>query len=78
MREPAREQYLLDLVLTDVEGVSCKVLPMVADHKVVLSTLKLTMPKQQVVKREVWNLNQVDWNSLRTALDNADWTFLEH
>ena len=32
VREATREQYLLDLVLSDVEACKCKVLPRIADH----------------------------------------------
>ena len=78
VRGPTREQYLLDLVLTDVEGVSCKVLPKVADHNTVLATLKLKMPEQKAVKREVWNFKKADWDGMRAELGGADWTFLEN
>ena len=53
-------------------------LPKVADHNVVLATLKLKMPEQKAVKREVWNFKNTDWDSLRAELDGADWAFLEN
>ena len=33
VKEPTQGDYLLDLLLTDVDGVRCKVLLRIADHK---------------------------------------------
>ena len=76
VREPTRENYLLDLVLSDVEGVRCKVLPGVSDHKLVAATLKLTVPKTEVVQRVVWDFAKADWTAVKTFLKETDWTCL--
>ena len=36
VKERTQSDYLLDLLLTDVDGVRCKVLPKIADHKLLL------------------------------------------
>ena len=45
VRQLTRGSYLLDLVLTDMKGVTCKVLQRIADHKAVEIQLKLKVPK---------------------------------
>ena len=40
---PTRGDYLLDLVLSDCEGVKCKKLPQIADHSLILAELDLPM-----------------------------------
>ena len=73
VREPTREQHLLDLVLTDIESVKCKVLPKIADHNVVETSLKLSVPQQAPVKREVWDYRKADWEQLVDSLGEANW-----
>ena len=53
VRGPTRESHLLDLTLTDLDNVSAKVIPGVSDHEIVISTLKLSMPECEVVRRKV-------------------------
>ena len=59
VREPTRKEettgneYLLDLVLTDLEDVKCTVEAGVADHKLVVATLKLAVPVEETVQRIV-------------------------
>ena len=78
VREPTRENYLLDLVLTDLEGVSCKVLPGVADHALVSATLKLQVPKTEAVEREVWVFSKANWTKAKELLAETDWTYLDN
>ena len=54
VKEPTREKHLLDLVLTDLEKVSCIVLPKIADHCLVLATLKISLPQAETVQRQAW------------------------
>ena len=44
VRETTRGGHLLDLVLFSFPGVKAGVLPLIADHKLVTATLKLSMP----------------------------------
>ena len=77
MRNPTRQDYLLDLVCTDIERCTATVTPYIADHKGVL--LKLPMPEvlEQTVSREVWILSKANWSSLREDLENFDWRRLK-
>ena len=77
VREPTRNNYLLDLVLTDQAEVLCQVLPGVSDHSLVAATWVLPMPKEEVVPREVWNFAKANWTSLKQALQDTDWSNLQ-
>ena len=78
VREPTRENYLLDLAYTDIQKSSAKVLPLLADHKGVLITLPLIVILEKTVKREVWDLPKSDWKNLKKELHNYDWQPLKH
>ena len=83
VREPTRRDndtghnYLLDLVLTNLEEVGCTVEPGVSDHKLVSTTLQLTAPKELSLHRVVWDFRKAQWDLLRFKLENARWDFLE-
>lgn len=74
--EPTRGEYILDLLLTDIDGVKCKVLPKVADHNALLVKWPLPAPKSIVIERTVWNYKEVDWDGLKSTLANEDWAWL--
>ena len=76
VKSPTRKEYLLDLVLSDVGGILCKVLPRIADHELVLTTLALSAPKSNMLPREVWQFATADWEGLSAALCAHDWSRL--
>ena len=78
VREPTREQHLLDLVLTDV-GAACvtTVLPSVADHKLVLVKLAFDVPRVRTCTRELWIYKCADWAGLRHELAQTDWRWID-
>ena len=62
VREPTRENHLLDLVLTDMDtAVACEVLPEISDHRVILATLQLSAPVETAVDRVCWDFGRADW-----------------
>ena len=74
VKEPTRNNYLLDLVLTDSIGLlKTKVLPAITDHKMVSFELLLRMSKEVVVERFVWQYHRADWRGLRRCLAVYDW-----
>ena len=56
VREPTRKEYLLDLVLTDIQGTSTTVLGCISDHKAVSAKLPIAAVLEASVEREVWHL----------------------
>ena len=53
VREPTRQEYLLDLAVTDIHGASSEVMPKIADHKGVLIKLPLTEVLESRTVREM-------------------------
>ena len=76
MRGPTRKEYLLDLVLSNLEGVKCKVEAEVADHKLVVTELKLDLPEEETVERRVWSFHKADWGALSSELAGVNWDSL--
>ena len=60
VREPTRNEYLLDLVCTDICKSTVTVLPRIADHKSLLVKLPIPEVLERSVKREVWMLKKAD------------------
>ena len=46
---------------------------MIADHKPVTATLKLSVPSHVVAGRKVWRYGQADWERLHDSLADACW-----
>ena len=74
VQSPTRYSYLLDLVLTDVEALlKTKVLPKVADHNVVISTIRATVTENISGKRKVWQYGQAKWHLMKQRINTTDW-----
>ena len=78
VREPSRNDYLLDLVLTDVQNLRASVTPYIADHKGIWIKLPFAEILEASFEREVWHLGSADWKSLRKQLSETDWSTLKH
>ena len=77
VREPTRGANLLDLVLTDLDGlVKTKVVGSLADHRSVLLELRLATPQRQSLVRKVWSFDKADWDGLRDAIHESSWSFI--
>ena len=68
VREPTRGDNLLDLALTDLDEVRCRVVGKIADHKGLQLTLPLTVPRIEIQSRLVWHFRGADWDGLNQAL----------
>lgn len=68
VREATRGKYLLDLILSDMEGVKCRVLPKIADLGRVLAQIKLTVPQSGCIERQVWRYPKANWDAFRAEL----------
>ena len=77
VRQPTRNDYLLDLVITDIGGAKADVLSYIADHKGVLVKLPLTAVSETEIKREVWDLKNADWKALHKELSEMNWSSLK-
>ena len=71
VREPTRKEYLLDLVLTDIQNTSIRILPYVADHKGILATLPSTEVLEMSFEREAAAYDRITQVGIDVA--NAYW-----
>jgi len=76
VREPTRNEYLLDLVLTDIPNCKTTVVHYIADHKGILTKLPGPEVLERSVEREVWILKKARWNELQEDLSQYDWRVL--
>ena len=74
--EPTRGEYLLDLILSDLEECNAKVHAKIADHNMVEASFQIPFPKQRIIKREVWHFKNAAWNNFRSELFSVDWQIL--
>ena len=78
MREPTRENYLLDLYLTDIAGTKIVVGPRVADHNFLFAQIPFPEIESLKIIRKRFNLRHAKWKDLKKALTNFDWGPLKH
>ena len=65
---------LLDVVLTDVEGMcAVQVLPPVADHCLVQVVVDVQTLQSVQVDRQVWDWKSANWPGQRSALSQVNW-----
>ena len=74
VRAPTRNDYLLDLAITDMTGAKASVLPRIADHNAVKIELPLAVVTETSVTRTVWHLKGANWKVLKHELLAIDWT----
>ena len=77
VKGPTRGEYLIDLVITDVEQITCKILQKMADHAVIWAQLKVRVPTCTANKRLVWQFAKADWDGLREHLQQENWHRLQ-
>jgi hypothetical protein len=73
VKEPTRGPNLLDLLMTDIDDVKCRVLPAIADHSGILASLKLRVPRTVIIQRKVWTFGKADWDGLRYKIRSTSW-----
>ena len=76
VRQPTRDKYLLDIVLTDVPDCKASTHAAVADHKSVVTTVSFKVPETASHTREMLDFRDADWERLNTEIAEADWNFL--
>ena len=55
VRSPTREDYLLDLVISNITPSNVAVLQCISDHNMVLAAFDIGIPEMLVVKRVVYD-----------------------
>ena len=65
---------MLDLTLTNIgERITCKVVPGVSDHMMILCKMMLPLFSDSGVYRECYQYNKANWSKLNHLFENTDW-----
>ena len=76
VRGPTRGEHLLDLVLSDIPGVTATTTAAVADHMGVLAVVPFSVPEVAAHQRTLWDFRRADWEQLQARLSETDWSFI--
>ena len=71
--EPTRYDYLLDLVLSDIEHVKARVAAGVSDHKSVIVDVSFKVPATEEHERWIWQFRKADWGLLQDSIAEYNW-----
>ena len=77
VRKPTRGEYLLDLVMTDIEPMKIDHLSTIADHQLLLIQCPITMQLATIARRQVWDFARANWKQFNEDLRKYDWSFLD-
>ena len=71
---PTRGPYLLDLVLSSVPNLTSNlILPKIADHNLILTTLRAPPIQSHSFPRSVWDFHKAQWSNLNKTFEATDW-----
>ena len=75
VQKPTRREYLVDLVLTDVEAlVKTSIVPKIADHNGVLSSVRAIVAASTARKRKVCQYSEAKWDLMKKQIQSIDWS----
>ena len=79
MRKPTRGNYLLDLILTDLETqIILYTLPAISDHLCTAISFSLKITPRAEISRRGWHYSSGNWSRLRRLCRETDWTHLDN
>ena len=70
VRAPTRNEYLLDLCLTDIDGVKVSVESSISDHNALMIRVPLQVEKHVAISRHVWHYRGATWHALNQELSH--------
>jgi hypothetical protein len=74
VKEPTREDQILDLALTDLKATAVTFAKLgTSDHNPVLIKLDVPVYRDKPYKRKVWQYNKADYWGMRAHLSSTDW-----
>ena len=78
VRAPTRNEYLLDLCLTDIDGVKVSVESSISDHNALMIRVPLQVEKHVAISRNVWHYRGATWHALKQELSQWSWQPLNY
>ena len=73
VKRPTRNEYLLDLFISDITPQRTEILPAVSDHNMVLVELCVGVTDSNVVMRTVLDYSKANWDNIRKDFDTWNW-----
>ena len=75
VKEPTREDQILDLVMTDLDAICTTYARLgTSDHHPVFVKLNVPLYRDKPYKRKVWQYEKADYWGMRGFLASADWS----
>ena len=74
VKQPTREEHLLDLIISDLPATDVKVLPKVSDHNMVLADFSFDVEDDEPTRRVVFDYAKADWKAVRRDVAAHDWS----
>ena len=72
VKEPTRNEYLLDLVLADIDSVKIQVGSSIADHRSVCIDVADTLECNYFPTRQLFQFVDADWLGIKIRLNSID------
>ena len=76
MRQPKRDTYLLDLILSDCDFIKAVAIVRFRDHLSTKAAIEFAMPEEEVVERLCFNYKKANWEARNTDLNSLNWRAL--
>ena len=76
VKQPTREDNLLDLAISDLEGIVV-LLPQISNHNMVLASFDIGIPESLVVRRSVFEYSEANWEALQDEINDFDWSSMD-
>jgi hypothetical protein len=77
VKQPTRDNYLLDLVLSDMQSIGTKVVAKIAVHQGVKITIPDSLETRALPLRHVWHYRDAEWEAMEKNLQDFDWHILD-
>ena len=77
VKQPTRGDYLLDLVISDLEGL-IEVMPQISHHNMVLASFDIGFPESSVVRRSIFEYSKANWDAFQDEIKDFDWSPMGH
>ena len=74
VRQPTRDDHLLDLVISDIAATSVAVWAKISDHNMVLAKFDIGIPESVVITRSVFEYSKASWRDVKRDISAFEWT----
>ena len=78
VKQPTRDEHLLDLIIADVLPHRVAILPSISDHKLVLADFCFGVTESEHVARTVFDYAKADWVAIRKCFHEFDWRSMDN